>query len=89
MAIPTILAKLKQGFWPMMLVSRSMMLACLIQTLALRGDPQFCHVTQANWKLWPFANVISFAAVPLHLRVLYSNVVSVAWNAYLSLSANR
>lgn len=44
---------------------------------------------QANWKLWPAANLLNFSLVPLKLRVLFANVVSVAWNMYMSQSANR
>ena len=36
-----------------------------------------------NWKFWPFVNYISFAYVPVHLRVLFSNVFSVLWNVFL------
>jgi Mpv17 / PMP22 family len=37
-----------------------------------------------NWKLWPAANFINFAFVPPHLRLLFSNVVAVGWNSWLS-----
>mmetsp|Transcript_7855 Transcript_7855/g.20780 ORF Transcript_7855/g.20780 Transcript_7855/m.20780 type:complete len:288 (+) Transcript_7855:239-1102(+) len=43
----------------------------------------------AGWKLWPIAHLLTFAVVPLHLRILYVNVVSVGWLTFLSLSANR
>ena len=45
--------------------------------------------TQANYKLWPLANAINFSLVPLKLRVLFANVVSVFWNMYLSAASNR
>lgn len=44
---------------------------------------------QANYKLWPLANAINFSLVPLKLRVLFANVVSVFWNMYLSAASNR
>lgn len=44
----------------------------------------YAYGVQANWKLWPLANFISFAFVPLELRVLFGNVVSVGWSVYVS-----
>jgi protein Mpv17 len=38
----------------------------------------------ANWKIWPAANALSFAVVPLQYRVLFSNMVALVWNIYLS-----
>jgi peroxisomal membrane protein 2 len=38
----------------------------------------------ANWKLWPFANFINFRFVPLDYRIIFTNVVSIFWNIYLS-----
>ena len=38
----------------------------------------------ANWKLWPPANFINFRFVPLNYRVLFTNMVAVIWNIYLS-----
>lgn len=36
------------------------------------------------WKFWPAANIINFGLVPLQLRVLYVNVLSLFWTGYLS-----
>jgi len=36
-----------------------------------------------NWSVWIPANAISYALVPLNLRVLYGNVISIFWTAYL------
>ena len=45
---------------------------------------------QASWSFWPAANVINFSIVPVPLRVLYNNVLSLGWNAFLSrLNAER
>lgn len=38
----------------------------------------------ANYCLWPAAHFINFRYVPAEHRVLYNNVVSVFWNAFLS-----
>lgn len=39
---------------------------------------------QASWSFWPLANIINFALVPLQLRVLYNNVLSLGWTGFLS-----
>lgn len=43
-------------------------------------------VMVANYMVWPLAHFASFKWVPTEYRVLYNNVVSVAWNAWLSWS---
>jgi hypothetical protein len=42
----------------------------------------------ANWYVWPAAQLINFTVVPLDLRILYVNVVSIAWTAFISNVAN-
>ena len=42
-----------------------------------------------NWKLWPAAQALNFALVPIPHQVLFANGVSVFWNGYLSWSANQ
>eukprot|EP01025_Chloroclados_australasicus_P011892 TRINITY_DN1531_c0_g1_i1.p2 TRINITY_DN1531_c0_g1~~TRINITY_DN1531_c0_g1_i1.p2 ORF type:complete len:201 (-),score=17.25 TRINITY_DN1531_c0_g1_i1:503-1105(-) len=37
-----------------------------------------------TWKFWPMAHLINFSVVPLDLRILYVNVVSVAYTCLLS-----
>ncbi|OAA62760.1 integral membrane protein mpv17 pmp22 family [Niveomyces insectorum RCEF 264] len=38
----------------------------------------------ANYALWPAVQMVNFSVVPLEHRVLFVNVVSLGWNAYLS-----
>lgn len=38
----------------------------------------------ANYVLWPLAHFVSFKLVPLKYRILFNNVVSIAWTCYLS-----
>lgn len=38
----------------------------------------------ANWTVWPIAHVINFALVPPAQRILYINVVNIAWTAFMS-----
>jgi len=40
---------------------------------------------KANLVVWPFVQGANFAFVPLELRVLVVNVVSLGWNCFLSL----
>jgi len=35
-------------------------------------------------KIWPAATLISFYLIPLHLRILYANVVAYCWNTYMA-----
>ncbi|KAI9899155.1 hypothetical protein N3K66_005616 [Trichothecium roseum] len=44
---------------------------------------------KANWCLWPFAQMINFTFLPLQHRVLFANVISIGWNAYLSWVNNQ
>lgn len=40
------------------------------------------------WKIWPLANLLNFAFVPVNLRVLFLNFVGLGWNIYLSAAVN-
>lgn len=42
----------------------------------------------ANWKLWPAAQLVNFSIVPPDYRVLFSNMVGIIWNIYLSYVQN-
>lgn len=42
----------------------------------------------ANYVIWPAAHFINFRFVPSEQRILYNNVVSVVWTAWLSLVSN-
>ena len=39
--------------------------------------------------LWIPAQAVNLGLVPLHLQVLFGNVVSLAWNSYLSWVSHR
>lgn len=43
----------------------------------------------ANWKCWPIINFVNFLLIPAEYRVLFSNIISVFWNMFLSGVANR
>lgn len=37
-----------------------------------------------NWMIWPAVQFVNFKYVPLDMRVLVVNIVSLGWNCYLS-----
>jgi protein Mpv17 len=43
----------------------------------------------ANYSLWPMTNIITFGVVPLEYRLLFVNIVSLGWSAYLSEQASK
>ncbi|BGP07854.1 Protein required for ethanol metabolism [Rhodotorula toruloides] len=49
-----------------------------------RIENKWWPTIQKNWGTWIPVQLINFSVVPLHLRLLVVNVVSLFWNAYLS-----
>mmetsp|Transcript_47508 Transcript_47508/g.70722 ORF Transcript_47508/g.70722 Transcript_47508/m.70722 type:complete len:219 (-) Transcript_47508:149-805(-) len=43
----------------------------------------------ANWALWVPAQVVNFRFVPSKYQVLFSNVVALVWNGYLSYTSQK
>jgi len=41
-----------------------------------------------SWKLWPMIHIITFKFIPVSLRVLYVNIISLGWLTFMSLLAN-
>lgn len=61
---------------------------------SLEGHPEliaptlsskFVPTLAANYAIWPLAHLVNFRFVPADYRILYNNVVCVAWLTYLSL----
>ena len=44
---------------------------------------------KAGWKFWPFAHLLTYSVVPLHLRVLWVDALEIAWVAILSTCVAR
>lgn len=44
---------------------------------------QLLAVLKKAWLLWIPVNLISYGFIPLELRVLFGNIVSIFWTAYL------
>ena len=38
----------------------------------------------ANWKIWTIPQMININLVPAQYRVLFANLVALAWNFYLA-----
>lgn len=45
------------------------------------------HVLVANWIVWIPAQALNFKLLPAKFHVLFTNVVELVWNAYLSYTA--
>jgi len=43
----------------------------------------FWPLMLANWKIWPVVSLVNFAFVPPSLQVLFGNVISIFWTAYV------
>ncbi|CAM9537449.1 unnamed protein product [Choristocarpus tenellus] len=52
----------------------------------VKVQAEFWGMMIMNWKIWPIANFVNFSLVPPELRVLFSNLVAVGWNVFLSSS---
>lgn len=70
------------------------MLTELMQARGLRvawakvcGSARGCLT--AGWRFWPLAHAVTYGFVPLHLRVLWVDVLEVAWVAILSTQIAR
>lgn len=53
----------------------------------LRAD--LFTIVQSNWMLWVPFQFVNFRFVPVHLQVLASNVVALAWNTYMSWASHN
>jgi hypothetical protein len=58
-----------------------------IDTIPSRMMEATPTILVANWILWIPAQIINFRMVPVKYQVLYSNVVALFWNVYLSSTA--
>jgi hypothetical protein len=74
---PIFLPSFLSGLW-LLEGSRSI---STIQTQLVEEMPE---LMVANWALWVPAMTINFGMVPIKFQVLFSNVVALVWNVYLS-----
>jgi hypothetical protein len=45
-------------------------------------------VVFASWKIWPASNFLNFFLVPMHYRVLFSNITGFFWTIYVTWRAH-
>ena len=55
-----------------------------LREVARQYAEQFWRLLQAGWKLWPFVGVITYTWVPTAHRVLFVDLVEIAYSAILS-----
>lgn len=55
-------------------------------------DQLYTHLTTnykstllVNWSIWPAVQFLNFMVIPLNYRLLVVNLVSIAWNTFMSL----
>mmetsp|Transcript_22999 Transcript_22999/g.53747 ORF Transcript_22999/g.53747 Transcript_22999/m.53747 type:complete len:189 (-) Transcript_22999:100-666(-) len=46
-------------------------------------------IVKNNWRVWPAAMLLSFYAIPPHLRVLWGNLVGLFWNVYVVTATSK
>lgn len=44
---------------------------------------------KTNWLVWPAFQMLNFSLIPVQMRLLLVNVVSIGWNCYLSYIHNK
>lgn len=54
-----------------------------------RVEEKWWPTLKTNWMVWPAVQVVNFGFVPVLMRLLTVNVVSVGWNCWLLLMHNR
>ncbi|GME84175.1 unnamed protein product [Ambrosiozyma monospora] len=59
------------------------------QALKLKLHENYVETLVNNWKVWPVFQMCNFFFVPVQLRLLMVNVISVLWNCYLSFENSR
>ena len=56
------------------------------KSIVTRLQETLPEVIVANWMVWGPAQLINFRMVPQKYQVLFANMISLVWNAYLSFS---
>lgn len=51
--------------------------------------PIFFLPSQAGWKLWPFAHIVTYGVMPVEQRLLWVDMVELVWVTILSMIVNE
>lgn len=57
---------------------------CPVNFFPLMMFSWFSFLTQAGWKLWPFAHLITYGVIPVEQRLLWVDCVELIWVTILS-----
>ena len=49
----------------------------------------FFFPSQAGWKLWPFAHIVTYGVMPVEQRLLWVDMVELVWVTILSMIVNE
>ncbi|KAI5953647.1 SYM1 [Candida jiufengensis] len=60
-----------------------------IENIQEKFHTSYWVTLKGNWLVWPFFQFLNFYLLPVHYRLLAVNVVSIAWNTYLSYINNN
>jgi protein Mpv17 len=78
-------------FLPFYLASFIALMACLrredVKEIKRKFDRDFGPMLLTSYGLWPAVQIVNFAMVPMHHRVLVINFVGLLWNTYLAWKA--
>lgn len=58
------------------------------KTVQRKLESNWWNTLYTNWLVWPAVQGVNFGLVPVQLRLLVVNVVSIGWNCYLLMALN-
>ncbi|XP_037930566.1 mpv17-like protein [Teleopsis dalmanni] len=60
-----------------------------VEDFKSRVKADYFQIMKNNYTIWPAAQMINFAFVPMHLQVVFVQLVAIGWNCYISLVVNK